>query len=301
MSRARNWCFTYNADEEQAVSWLTANPPLTIELGSYTKYLHYQLEKAPTTGQIHLQGFVCFEALKTMQQAKDYFESSTIHVDKMLGTVAQNIVYCSKSATKLAGPWTLGEAPKGAGHRSDLDGVSEAIHAGVSKRQLAMDFPVAVIKYAKGIDNLRHALDYSPKWRTMTVTYIWGDAGVGKTRAVWDSVDDPTKLYKVEGDGKWWDGYDGQEAILFDDFRGQIPFLRMLEYIDGHPVQMEVKGAHVYAKYTKVWITANRPVDQQYQKKHAMPNENESWWEDLLTPEERNAWTRRITEVIHMQ
>ena len=44
--------------------------------------------------------------------------------------------------------------------------------------------------------------------------WIWGPAGTGKTRSVWLEYPD---LYPKMAN-KWWDGYQGEETVLIDDF-----------------------------------------------------------------------------------
>lgn len=298
---SKNWCFTLFSESLADIDLIADPVPAPIALWKEDKmnFLIYQLEEAPDTHRRHLQGFVQLKKKARVTGAKKCFEPHSPHFEIMRGTSAEAKAYCEKEDSRVAGPWTWGELIV-QGSRTDLASAAKAIKEGASKRKIAEDYPEVAIKFSKGLDSYRHTLDKCPKWRDLIVTYIWGEPGVGKTRAVWDSVDDPTKLYKVEGDGRWWDGYDGQDAILFDDFRGQVPFIKMLAYLDGHPSQMEVKGGWVYAKWTKVWITANRPKEEQYKKKHSAANENESWMEDLLTEAERAAWDRRITEVINM-
>ena len=45
---------------------------------------------------------------------------------------------------------------------------------------------------------------------------------------------------------KWWDGYKGEETVIFDDFKGSSTKLHDFQtIIDRYPVQVEVKGAEV--------------------------------------------------------
>lgn len=101
--RSRNWVFTWN------------NPPEDTWLGGLSvdssKYLYWQEERAPTTRTLHLQGFVCFSTLKSHSQVRALLPGGRIEV--MRGSVAENIEYCSKAESKVAGPWEKGERPKG--------------------------------------------------------------------------------------------------------------------------------------------------------------------------------------------
>lgn len=59
-SLGRNWVFTVNANEEEATRWVaTATAelaPVDLYDAEHMRGIFYQLEKAPTTGQVHLQG-----------------------------------------------------------------------------------------------------------------------------------------------------------------------------------------------------------------------------------------------------
>lgn len=287
MSKSRNWCFTLNdcTDTHAAFIGVVYDVlPLPFD-DSRVKYVHYQLEKAPTTGQMHYQGFINFDAPKSMSVAKEVVGFNSVHVEIMHGTLKDNIVYCSKSDTKVLGPWMKGTLPA-QGSRTDLSAPAAAIKAGASRRQIAEDYPEVVLKYPRGLEALRHSLDSCPKWRDLTVTWIWGKTGTGKTRMAMDSVDEVSKIHIVHSDGQWWDGYDGQDVILFDDFYGQIKIATMLRYLDGHPLQLPVKGGFVYAKYTKVYITSNVHYLDIYKG-------------EQIPQDVKDAFCRRINEVIN--
>ena len=57
-------------------------------------------------------------------------------------------------------------------------------------------------------------------------------------------------------------GYMGEKTVLIDDFYGQIPFAELLNILDGHRLQLNVKGSHAYAAFDTVIITSNEsPLD----------------------------------------
>jgi len=103
------WCFTLQADEEKGehLQWLTASvrdPPLHWADKQYFKYMMYQVERAPETGKVHLQGFLCFTNKVSLAMLKRVY-SKTAHWELSRGTLAQNIEYCSKDKTRVVGPF----------------------------------------------------------------------------------------------------------------------------------------------------------------------------------------------------
>lgn len=108
--RARMWCFTLNADELEGehITWPAATaraPPLSWNehAVSCMQYFMYQVEKAPETGKIHCQGFVCFKNPVSFRTVKDI--QPRAHWEKSKGSLAENIAYCSKEGSKICGPF----------------------------------------------------------------------------------------------------------------------------------------------------------------------------------------------------
>lgn len=81
----------------------------------------------------------------------------------------------------------------------------------------------------------------------------------------------------------WLDGYEGQETILIDDFRGWISFSALLHILDGYPLQQQVKGSTIKARWTHVIITSNVAWDA---------------WYKSISDECKSALRRRLTNVV---
>ena len=284
---SKHWCFTLHADTEQTKEWASLEPgseaPLQLYDPGVMDYMLYQVEACSTTGKIHLQGYFILKKQSRMNKAKTYI-GATAHIEKSRGTPEQNKAYCSKSDTRISGPWEWGQCDTHhKGHRTDLDTVSEKIKSGSSLVDIARDETSTMIRYSRGIQVVHHLLDTPPMWRNVTVTVLWGPTGCGKTRSAYESCTPPP--YFVVMPAQWWDGYTGQDTIIFDDFYGQIRMADMLRYLDGYPVQLPIKGAFVWAKWTRVWITSNTDPDS---------------WYTSVPAETIAAFRRRVTEVIHM-
>ena len=82
--------------------------------------------------------------------------------------------------------------------------------------------------------------------------------------------------------------YQGQDVVVFEEFRSSFRLEQMLNYLDGHPVELPARYANQFAKFTKVFIVTNIPIDDQFvsfHNGHESEGKKRSW----------DAFTRRIT------
>lgn len=232
-------------------------------------WLAYQPEITPTTGKLHWQCAVRFKnplSWRSAQEALDVHEST--HVELMRGTDYQAMDYCRKEESRVRGstPQLYGQIPqeeeKGQGRRSDLERAAEDIASGCTVKQLATRYPGSFIRYHKGFQALRIALHSEPRRRSEVpdVYILYGPTRSGKTRWVYDRFNDD--VYRKRPT-IWWDGYFGQQCVLFDEFYGQIEYPLILEICDRYPLQEQTKGGHVdLQRSTKAFVfTSNRRVE----------------------------------------
>ena len=73
--------------------------------GDAIKYCVFQREVAPTTGQVHLQGFICFskKMRRSSVKALHLFDREVMWFEKARGTLKQCEAYCSKEETRAPG------------------------------------------------------------------------------------------------------------------------------------------------------------------------------------------------------
>lgn len=88
-----------------------------------------------------------------------------------------------------------------------------------------------------------------------TVHVYWGKTGVGKSRRAWDEAG--LLAYPKDPRTKFWDGYQNQEHVVIDEFRGTIDISHMLRWCDRYPVIVEVKGSSTCLVAKEIWITSN--------------------------------------------
>ena len=100
----------------------------------------------------------------------------------------------------------------------------------------------------------------------------------------------PRSIYRVTNyratRGISFDGYHGQDVLVFEEFSSQIPIEDMLNYLDIYPLTLPARYTDRIACYTKVYITSNIPLEEQYRDIQRV--QMETW----------RAFLRRITNVV---
>jgi len=91
------------------------------------------------------------------------------------------------------------------------------------------------------------------------VHVFWGPTGTGKSRRAWDEA--TLDAYPKDPRTKFWDGYNGQENVVIDEFRGSIDIAHLLRWFDRYPVIVEIKGSSVVLTAKNFWITSNLSPD----------------------------------------
>jgi len=105
----------------------------------------------------------------------------------------------------------------------------------------------------------------------------YGPTGTGKSHRAFEEAQG---AYVKNPNIKWWDGYQGEENVIIDEFSGLIDITYLLRWIDRYPCMVEIKGGAIVLKAKRFIITSNIHPDNWY------PN---------ATPAHRGALQRRIT------
>lgn len=245
---------------------LTINNPTdedraAIQVNDKLRYFCYQLEQGEE-GTVHVQAFLYYHNARTGKTLKKEFPRA--HIENVM-QIPEAIAYCKKEETRVEGPWEGGEPPE-QGKRTDLQDVAHAIK--VEKKtpeQIAEEFPVLWIKYARGIQSLFDNL-YKDRTEAPHVTWLWGESRTGKTHYV-ESRHPRSELY-VKDHTQWWPRYRQQPAIIIDDFEGQWPFRDFLRFLDYLPYQGQTKGGYVSINSPHVYISSEHPPHHYYNGTH---------------------------------
>lgn len=244
-ARSRAWCFTYNSTPEHLLL-LPAWQPEFLQALPDDVYVVCQLERAPATGQLHIQGYIHFPQPKTMSGVKKFCSNEQLHLEKPGGSPAQNKTYCTKEDTRVDGtePFEHGELPQ-QGKRTDIATfVSELTASSGSLDASNPEHLQHVLLRPSGVRALQQllAVPARPASTPPQVFVLWGAPGTGKSRAVRDFAAGhglALHVFLPANHGKlWFDGYTNQPVALYDDFQDDIPYpllLRMLDRYETSP------------------------------------------------------------------
>ena len=246
---SRDWCFTCFDTEKE----------LSVDKDN-CRYICYGVERCPTTDREHYQGFAIFKRTCRIPKAKQWIGGGDgVHCEPRRGTRIEARNYCRKSGGRFF-EWGL------------FDGMTKEDLFRQPIGYLKTAYPEFYCRYHRGLEKLQQK---GEKWRNVEVHILWGETGTGKTRQVMEK----DNVYKIDPPYKWWDGYEGEETLLIDDYRkGAIDRGMLLNLLDGYRLRLETKGSHCWALWTEVYITTN------YDPK--------TWTDEAIM--------RRITDVSHV-
>lgn len=277
MAQARTWIFTWNKPSMKPDELIAA-----LE-DSKARYASFQLEKGEDTGKEHYQGYVEFSIPRRLSYLKKI--DRKIHWEVRRGTRDQARDYTRKDETRIDGPWEFGTWNKnGQGHRSELDELYKLAKQSKTLNEVAEACPGPYMRYYKAVQHVRqiNAFDPTPRSQPPQVILIYGPPGTGKTRYAYDTAPD---LYALPvGKQLWVDGYSAQKDVLIDDFSGNVRLVDMLRMLDRYPVQVPIKGGHVWWCPERIFITSN-----------VHPS---NWYDYSTRKDSYRALTRRFTKVI---
>lgn len=263
------------------------------------RYLVQQPELSKE-GKLHFQGYAEFkDSVRGAYCQKMLNQHKVLHVEPRMGTRDAARDYCMYDKypndwadVELRGkqkrvpgevPFEYGKWDRAPGTRTDIVEFVKLAKECKNKHELTEAMPAMVLRYPRGTDALLETYQHktAQTWRNLTVEILWGAPGIGKTRRIYGlNCEHALSVFSVAVDDPFpFNGYSGEDIILFDDFDGQISQHKFLGWLDGYPIRVNVKGSHIWAKWTRVVFTSNFNP--------------ESWWKGGIS----DALKRRITKI----
>lgn len=223
-------------------------------------------EICPKTKRPHLQCYVYYKNGKSFSKMKKLFPKA--HIEYSKGTPVENRKYCSKDGVFTE----TGKLPK-QGNRTDLEEIYDMAKKGESDTAIGEAFPGHYMKYYKAIDRVKfNYAQLDTKFENVQVHVLMGSPGVGKSRRAHEAFPDIYTV-DVQKDKIWFDGYNGQQAILLDDYEGEIDYRYLLRLLDGYKFAIPIKGGYVWKQWKHVYITTNIDPEYWYRNKDYDPLE----------------------------
>ena len=242
---SRSWLLTINNFTDADVRQIRAEN---------TVYKVWQFEIGKK-GTKHLHCVLYFKNARIWPKKR--YPTARIEIPRDLNDC---INYCKKERTRVDGPWEEGECPC-QGRRKDLEQLAESIKNGASLRDIALENPSHFIRYHRGLQAYKETLmKPRDKSKPMKVYWIYGNAGLGKSRYVWDTYD-VEDIYPKDNT-IWWNGYYQQKVIIWDDFSEKVDFRYFLRVTDRFPEQVQTKGGYVQLNSEHLYITCEFPPEE---------------------------------------
>lgn len=268
----------------------------------------WQLEKCPSSGTLHIQGYLELSKPKRFSGIKKLLGCNSAHLEpRKSKTPGPAIDYCRKEESRCtssdcdsklypggAGPFQWGELSSDGnqGNRNDLAEACETLREeGYSA--VAEKHPTSFVKYFRGFKALETAIIKPYKGKIKKIAII-GPTGCGKT---WKATHDYGEafVWSINSSGNcFWDGYNGEETIVIDDFRGpssgiSLDFFLKLCNDDALLTQLNVKGVTTVNRAKTIVVTS--------------PLEPKDWFPQAsnLLDNVTAQVTRRFPEVIRLK
>lgn len=234
----------------QGLWWMLTVPhaDFTPYLPPGVRYCTGQLERGGESGYLHWQLCLALSKKGSLATIKRLYGTSC-HAELTRSDAAREYVH--KVDTRVEGTqFELGKLPYRKDVATDWDEVRSSAIAGRYS-------PIPSDVFVRCYNALRRisADHLQPLGMERTIHVFWGRTGTGKSRRAWGEAG--LDAFPKDPMSKFWDGYNGHEHVVIDEFRGGISISHILRWFDRYPVVVEIKGSSVVLRATTIWVTSN--------------------------------------------
>lgn len=295
-TQSRKWALVLNNPLEAGLD----HCKITEIIQKFSPAYFCMADEIATTGTYHTHIFMYSASPVRFSTIKNRFP--TAHIEKAYGSARDNRDYITKS-----GKWTdtdkaetsvpdtfqeWGDIPAEKEEQApEMYRLIQDLRAGKSVMEIIEDSPNLAFRIRE-IEMLRQTIlteKYSVELRKVEVTYLYGSSGAGKTWGIFQQ-NDPREICRITDyggrNGVRFDAYQCQDILVLEEFHSQIPISAMLNYLDIYPLTLPARYTDRVACYTKVYLTSNLPLEEQY--RDIQRYQMETW----------RAFLRRIQNVI---
>lgn len=199
----------------------------------------------------------------------------SIHIERTRGNKEQAEDYINKRGRFTEKTHTVvvpamyhGQIRASRGARNDLIIIEELIEQGKTPNEI-MDISLSYRKQETLIRKAYFAkrAKETPTRREVTVYWHVGESGSGKSYTYVQLTDKYTQenVYMMTDYGiGGLDMYQGEPILFMDEFKGNMRFQDLLNYLDGYKIQIHCRYANAQAIWNEVHITSIYPPEEAY-------------------------------------
>lgn len=274
-AKSRKWALVFNNPLDAGLT----HAALTETLHKFAPTYFCMADEIATTGTYHTHVFLYAVNAIRFSTLKNRFP--TAHMEKAYGSARENRDYITKTGkwadtdkAETSVPGTFeewGDLPAEKEEEApEMFWLMEALREGKSIMEILEERPKLAFR-VREIETLRQVIlsdKFSVEKRKLEVTYLYGASGAGKTWGIFEKHD-PKSICRITDyggrNGVRFDAYQCHDVLVFEEFHSQIPISAMLNYLDIYPLMLPARYNDRVACYSKVYITSNIPLEEQYQ------------------------------------
>jgi len=261
-----NYCFTFNFGDPSKNQPMREHVDRFIEYAQdHCKYLVAGFEVAPTTGQVHLQGYIQLKKRARITELKKWPEATTVYWAVAKGDEVENRDYClglKPPKTPTDDFVEYGEPiPVNPGGR-ERQRWANALAAAKAGRFCDID-PQIYLCQLKNVHAIhdRHAARVANLPPGTKHFWFWGNTGTGKSRLARESLDAAyPEGYYVKTHNKWWDHYEHGQGAIIDDLGldcAKALTDHLKQWLDMYKLGCDYKGGIRQIRPPVIYITSN--------------------------------------------
>lgn len=225
-------------------------------------------------GTPHLQGFVTFSKPYRFGGLKKVLDGW--HIQPAI-SAEKAFNYCLKEMD-----YEIDDRRR-QGHRSELDGPTEAIRNGKRMREVAMTWPEVYVKHHRGFKALQSEICGNREWYC-DCWIFFGPAGTCKTAYAKAFFEND---YYLLSHKKWWQRYEGQRKVIVNEFSEDWWDIdTFCNVVDRGAYDCERKGDSFPLQADHIIITTNEDPRKWYEN-------NNSRWKFERRVKMVNFWPRK--------
>lgn len=285
-TKSRKWLITINNPKEHGFT----HDRIKDDLSDLKSLVYWCMcDEIGENGTYHTHLFIAFSSAVRFSTLKNKFPEA--HFDMAKGSSQQNKDYIRKEGkwskdrkkeTNLINTFEeYGDIPiEHQGSRNDLADLYDEIESGKTNADIIRDNPNFMFSIDK-IERVRQTIieeKYKNTYRQLEVTYIFGPTRTGKTRSIMEKYG-YSNAFRVTDYDHPFDGYKGQDIIIFEEFRSSLKIEDMLKYLEGYPLELPCRYSNKIACFTKVYIVTNIDLSEQYP---GIQQEHPETWDAFL-------------------